>query len=290
MRYLMHIGGLTVAAILTAGCSSTPETIQAVEDAREAVRQVEQNPHTDEYARAELQKAENALHMAEKAAEQNEDMSVITHHAYIAERHAEIALARIGEKTARDEISNAEIERSEVLRRARAREADRAKMLAEQRSREAAEARLQADVAMAAAEEMQRELSNLKAEQTDRGIVLTLGDVLFDTDSANLKAGASQTVDRLAGFLKKHPDRELLVEGHTDSRGPEEYNQQLSQRRAEALRIALIDAGVEASRIEARGLGEKYPVASNDTAAGRQENRRVDIVVQSPAESQSARR
>jgi len=107
MRYLMHIGGLTVAAILTAGCSSTPETIQAVEDAREAVRQVEQNPQTDEYARAELQKAENALHMAEKAAEQNEDMSVITHHAYIAERHAEIALARIGEKTARDEISNA---------------------------------------------------------------------------------------------------------------------------------------------------------------------------------------
>lgn len=290
MSIYTRMAGLTAAALLATACSTTPETIEALEDARSAVQQLERNPNTDTYARGELENAESALQMAEKARKNNEDLSIINHHAYTAERYAEIALARIGEQTALEEIEDAEATRSKVVAKAREQEARQAKMVAEQRSQEAAEARMQADMAMAAAEEMQRELSNLKAEQTDRGIVLTLGDVLFDTDSANLKPGATQTVDRLAQFLNKHPNRDLLIEGHTDSRGSDEYNQQLSKQRADAVRTALVNAGVASERLETRGLGEQYPVASNDSAAGRQENRRVDIIVESPTEEQSAKR
>ena len=109
---------------------------------------------------------------------------------------------------------------------------------------------------------------------------MTLGDVLFDTGKATLKPGAYATVDRLATVLKEDPARKVLIEGHTDSVGSDEYNQSLSERRAASVQAALFERGVEASQISTVGKGETTPVASNDNAVGRQQNRRVELVFQ----------
>lgn len=116
-------------------------------------------------------------------------------------------------------------------------------------------------------------------KQTDRGLVLTLGDVLFEFNKSELKAGALRNLYPLVSFLKQNSSRGVTIEGHTDGIGSESYNLELSQRRAEAVRRFLIENGLRQDRITARGLGEAYPVASNDTDPGRQMNRRVEIVI-----------
>ena len=130
------------------------------------------------------------------------------------------------------------------------------------------------------AKALEQELADLKGKKTDRGIVVTMGDVLFDTGKATLKPGAYATVDRLATVLKEDSARKVLIEGHTDSVGTDEYNQSLSERRAQSVQAALFERGVEASQISTVGKGETTPVASNDNAAGRQQNRRVELVFQ----------
>jgi outer membrane protein OmpA-like peptidoglycan-associated protein len=128
-------------------------------------------------------------------------------------------------------------------------------------------------------EELEAELAALEAERTDRGILVTLQDVLFQTNRATLEPGAERSLSAIAQYLEKHPEREVVIEGHTDARGPEDYNRQLSQRRAESVKEALVGRGVPEERIEARGLGESTPVASNDNPTGRQLNRRVEVVI-----------
>jgi outer membrane protein OmpA-like peptidoglycan-associated protein len=108
---------------------------------------------------------------------------------------------------------------------------------------------------------------------------LTLGDVLFDTGEATLKAGAATTIDRLAQFMRDYPEHAVRIEGHTDSTGSDETNRSLSERRAQSVRDALLARGLAAERIATLGYGEAQPIANNDTAAGRQQNRRVEIVV-----------
>ena len=145
-------------------------------------------------------------------------------------------------------------------------------MLLEARAREAQNAKEQLA-------ETQRQLADLQAKQTDRGVVVTMGDVLFDTGRATLKPGAVAVLDRLAAYLQANPQTRLLIEGHTDSTGSEATNEVLSQRRADAVASALIERGVSAQNLRAVGKGESLPVASNDTAAGRQQNRRVEVVL-----------
>jgi outer membrane protein OmpA-like peptidoglycan-associated protein len=124
-----------------------------------------------------------------------------------------------------------------------------------------------------------KELSELKAQQTERGIVLTIGDVLFATGKANLSSAADKSVAKLAEFLKKYPTRNVLIEGHTDSVGSDDFNLALSQQRANSVKARLVADAVDAARITTVGYGEKYPVASNDTKAGKAQNRRVDLIV-----------
>ena len=140
-------------------------------------------------------------------------------------------------------------------------------------------ARQRASIARETAVLKGAELRDIKATPTDRGMVITLSDVLFDTGSAKLRSGALRVVARLAVFMREHPDRTLAVEGFTDSVGSSLVNEELSRRRAEAVRAALMDAGIDGSRILARGYGNIYPVATSDTPEGRQRNRRVEIVV-----------
>jgi outer membrane protein OmpA-like peptidoglycan-associated protein len=167
---------------------------------------------------------------------------------------------------ARDEIEKGTAERQAVLTDARTREANRNAEYAR-----TAEERAKA---------LERELADLKGKKTDRGVVVTMGDVLFDTGKATLKPGAYATVDRLATVLKEDTARKVLIEGHTDSVGSDEFNQSLSERRAASVQAALFERGVEAAQISTVGKGETTPVASNDNAAGRQQNRRVELVFQ----------
>jgi outer membrane protein OmpA-like peptidoglycan-associated protein len=127
--------------------------------------------------------------------------------------------------------------------------------------------------------DFERELEDLEARDTDRGLVLTLGDVLFDNGTATLAAGAQPAIDRLAQFMRDYPERSVRIEGHTDSAGSAAANQSLSERRAQAVRAALVTRGLEAERIATLGYGEARPIAGNDTPNGRQQNRRVEIVL-----------
>ena len=163
-------------------------------------------------------------------------------------------------------------ERDRVLLDARTREAQRAQQ-------EAARATQQAQAATTQAQQLQQELAALQAKQTDRGLVLTLGDVLFETGRADLRPGALRNLYPLVTFLQKYPERRVLIEGHTDNVGSESYNLDLSQRRADAVRDFLSQNGVNTAQIATRGYGKASPVASNDTAAGRQQNRRVELII-----------
>jgi outer membrane protein OmpA-like peptidoglycan-associated protein len=109
-------------------------------------------------------------------------------------------------------------------------------------------------------------------------MVVTLGDVLFDTGKATLQPGAQRNVEQLATVLTRYPERRVLIEGFTDSVGPEEANLELARRRAEAFRQALEKAGVPRVRTQTQALGEADPVATNATPEGRQQNRRVEVL------------
>jgi outer membrane protein OmpA-like peptidoglycan-associated protein len=119
----------------------------------------------------------------------------------------------------------------------------------------------------------------LETRETARGLIINLSDVLFDTASSSLKPGAREKLARVSGILVSHPGLRLELEGHTDSVGTDEYNQQLSERRAESVRVYLVDQRIASTSVGSAGLGESHPIATNDTAAGRQQNRRVELVV-----------
>ena len=125
----------------------------------------------------------------------------------------------------------------------------------------------------------QLEQEQLNAKQTERGSVVTFGNVLFDLDKADLKPAAHSEVRKLAQFLEEHPERKVLIEGFTDSTGSDSYNLQLSQARADSVRHALVQAGVDASRIQTVGLGKAHPVSDNNSPASRAMNRRVEVTI-----------
>jgi OmpA-OmpF porin, OOP family len=253
------------AATCIAACASTPKSTEELETARAVVPQVESSPRAG-VAASNIAEARKALDRANQLAEKNGKDEDIRFEAALAARNAQIANEKILTAMAREEIEKGTAERQAVLTDARAREADRNAQ--------------QARTAEERAKALERELADLKGKKTDRGVVVTLGDVLFDTGKATLKPGAYSTIERLASVLKEDSSRKVMIEGHTDSVGTDEYNQSLSERRAQSVQAALFERGVEASQISTVGKGETTPVASNDTAAGRQQNRRVELVFQ----------
>jgi len=258
--------GVAVAAALSA-CSSTPKTIDELETARAVVPQVEASPRAG-VAAENISTARKSLQTANQLADKHGKLDDIRYHAMVATTNAQIANEKILEAQARDEISKGEAERQQVIVEARNREAEAA------RSRAAS---------------LEQELADLKAKKTERGLVLTLGDVLFDTGKASLKPGAYATIDRLATALKEDPARKVTIEGHTDSVGSDEYNQTLSENRAQSVQSALMQRGVASEQITALGKGESTPIASNDDAGGRQQNRRVELIfTEDPSRQQVA--
>jgi outer membrane protein OmpA-like peptidoglycan-associated protein len=251
------------ALVILAGCASTPTTTPELERARDAVAKVASMPDSSTLASAELNAAQETLRKAEEAAREREPDSEVAHLAYVAEQQAEIAEAKMNEAKALQDTENAEAQRNAALLEARERDVDKAKADA---------ARAQADAA-----EAWRQVE--EAQETARGVVLTFGDMLFDTGGAVLKPGAQLLLDKLAAYLEQNPSAKAIIEGHTDNVGSDAMNQGLSERRAAAVATALQMRGIGIDRLEIMGLGESYPVATNDTSAGREENRRVEVVL-----------
>jgi outer membrane protein OmpA-like peptidoglycan-associated protein len=296
---------ISAAALLTA-CASTPEHNPLLDDARSLYQRATSDPQVARSGAIELQKARSALVRAEAALEENET-NAVEHYAYLAKRRTEAALEAARIAASNEAVRAAQTERQRILIAARTQQAqaqreraeqslqqaqaareraqtarEQAQSAQEQAARQRAEAQQAREAAQAAearAQQLASELEALHAKKTDRGMVLTLEDVLFDTGSAVLKPGAERILDRVSAFLKQYPERTILVEGHTDAIGSADYNQSLSERRAFAVKHALVARGVESSQITARGLGEDMPAVGNDTAAGRQQNRRVEIVI-----------
>lgn len=279
------------SAIALAGCASAPKDSPILLEARSAVSQAEQDPNVPKYAPTELQRARTMLTDAEATAKRKGvNDKQVAHDAYSATLLARIAEQRAREQVAVARIKAGETERQQILLSARENEANRAVMQARDAQAAAEAARNQAQNAQSEAQNAQAELaraqeesrrlaSELQAAQTTRGLVLTLGDVLFDTGRAELKPGATRAIDKLSSFLEENPERKVQIEGFTDSQGTDDYNLQLSQRRADAVASAIIQRGVEAQRVRALGYGEEFPVASNDNAGSRQRNRRVEVVI-----------
>lgn len=209
-----------------------------------------------------------------------------TAEANAAKQQVAIVQKTANQQAAALETGRAKAERDQTLLVARTAEANAAKQelavveeTADQQAAAlaAASAKAGRDQALISQQEMQ--LKELNAKKTERGLVITLGDVLFSTNKAQLESGGVRNVQKLADFLKKYPQHKVLVEGYTDSTGSDSLNQDLSDRRANTVRTALLDMGSSSDRVIARGYGEAYPVASNDTAASRQLNRRVEIIL-----------
>ena len=177
------------------------------------------------------------------------------------------------------ERSKREAEQSRLAALSEAEKAERSKKEAEQARLEAEAKAREAEQTRAEIDQFLRELSELQGKMTERGIVLTMSDVLFAFGKAELASGAVRNVDKLAEFLEKHPERNVLIEGHTDSVGSDEFNLTLSQKRADAVKETLVAKGVSPDRLLTKGYGKQFPVASNETDSGRQLNRRVEVVI-----------
>jgi outer membrane protein OmpA-like peptidoglycan-associated protein len=276
--------GMSLALALGA-CVSMPQPNAALETARAAVQTAQADPNVNKYAPLDLDRAQRDLSIAEDAALHHKDAQV-DQPAYLATQNARLAQMHGATKADDARVAAGQAERDQIMLAARTREVNNANASAANSKVVAAIAlnqRDQAQVEAARAQEeaarIQAELDALKATPTPRGLVLTLGDVLFDTGRAELKSGAGRKLDQLAQFLVEHPDRRVQIDGFTDSVGTDQYNEDLSQRRADAVKGALTARGVDSSRIGTEGYGKAYPVASNSESGGRQLNRRVEVVI-----------
>lgn len=282
----------TVAAAVTftlAGCATAPVSPDGAAEARAKLTRLQADPNLANRAPAAVQEADTAVRAAE--APVTKDAALGAHLVYMADRKVEIAMAQAATNQAEDQRVKLGEERERSRLDARTREADKAHAATEAARAGAADAALlanaDAEAARAAATEaarqaadMQRQIDELQAETTERGIVLTLGDVLFTSGRADLKVGAASNLNRLVTFLNENPARKVDIEGHTDNVGGDDYNLGLSQRRADSVRSYLMQQGIDSRRIAASGKGEHQPVADNESEGGRQQNRRVEVIIE----------
>ena len=282
--------GAAVAAVLLASCASAPTKPAGSAEVRAKLTALQSDPALANGAPVAMKDAEAAVVVAEMS---QKDLALAAHRVYIADRKVDTARALAQTQTAEAERKALTEASGKVRLDARTREADLAKsdaLVARAENAEqkviAGQAQANADAAQIASNasqlqalELQRQLEVLQARPTDRGLVLTLGDTLFATGKSELKSGATVNLDRLTAFMNEYPQRTASIEGYTDSMGSDEMNQALSQRRAEAVNGYLVGQGVSSTRLSASGRGENSPVADNESAAGRQQNRRVEVVI-----------
>ena len=266
-----------LATALLVACA-TPMATPDLENARAAYNTAASDPVVAQSAPKELARARQELDRADVAVKDKQDAATIDHYAYLANQRTKVAVESARIARADQAASEAQTQRDRIVLASRTREAEDAKLSADRARLDAEAAQRLAAASQQRAGALEDQLAALQAKQTDRGMVLTLGDVLFDTGKSTLKPGAMKTIDDLAAFMQQHPERKVLIEGYTDSVGSDEMNQELSERRASSVRDALTRRAVPFDHVQVHGLGERYPVASNDSNSGRQLNRRVEVV------------
>ncbi|HKG92392.1 MAG TPA: OmpA family protein [Gemmatimonadaceae bacterium] len=308
-RALAAAAALVLAAMASA-CASVkrPAALTEAEQINQRLAQTGANARVE----ADMIRLQNALAQADLAVHNSRSQAYADDMGYVALQYARAAEARDARtlaqraadslRTARlnrllslteaqrsslaqqQQLSQAEIAALRERNMSVTQQAESLSMTAEQlrqrndslrRAAEAANAQL--NEALGRLRSLVAEITNLR--ETSRGIVISLSDILFDVNKATLKSGASANVGRIATILAQYPDKQISVEGHTDATGSDAYNQKLSEDRAASVREALVAGGVDASKISSRGFGKTQPVATNATAEGRQQNRRVEIVV-----------
>lgn len=280
-RLLPVIALLFLGACATVPKGPPPEVVRL----NNQLAQVKADQRIAPNAVDEIRKAQTAVNALSNHATRL-DEPTFQHRVYVANRLVQTAeamgLARYEEQRGK-QLGH---ERDQLLVTTRTREANNARQDASIARASAATERRNADMAREQAasaeaelQQMRSKLSDLKTKQTKRGLVVTLGDVLFEVDRANLKPGATRSLGQLAQALHDDPDARVNIEGHTDSTGSRTHNMELSRERAESVESYLTSHGVNSAHITTRGLGPDYPVATNKTAAGRQQNRRVEVII-----------
>jgi outer membrane protein OmpA-like peptidoglycan-associated protein len=267
----------TLLLIVFAGCST--RTNPGLDRAQAGLRDAKNNPALAERAPTLLEEAASTLHRAEQAWDKGHDYAEVYHLVYMTERTMDIA----GEESRRKgALAEAESQRERAqfaaldLRNASSEANSRARISSEL----LAQSRSVSESNRELIRELSQRVSAIQTRETERGLVITLSDdVLFESGRAQLKPGAQLELRAIGQFLRNHPDRRALVEGHTDSTGTFAANRELSQRRADSVRAQLLQEGADPSQIRSEGMGQEFPIASNNSQAGRLQNRRVQILL-----------
>ncbi len=271
------VGFFIMFTLIATGCGPSKQELMAkshLESAREAYTYAKANPDVKQNAQIPLMEAGKAVEVASKA----EEFDEMDHLAYLAEKKTQIAVATAEEKMSENAKQSISMKSAGLMAEGRERELS-AKKDALAANAEALSQTINADAAIAENDVLQQEIADMKGKISERGIVLTLGDVLFASGRATLSSKADNEISKLAFFLKKYSNRNVLIEGHTDSTGSNVMNRGLSLNRADAVSNQLVAQEINRARITTRGFGEDSPVAGNDTETGRRQNRRVDIII-----------
>jgi outer membrane protein OmpA-like peptidoglycan-associated protein len=273
----------------------------AVGEAERALRAAEQAQGDDLYRSYLVYMADHRIQIARTMAEreqyeqaldeledQRSSMLIKSSQLEADQARKEAELARMLVATTEEDAQRAREEREAALQKeaesARAaelsaEEATQARRLADSSASEAEYARREAEIASQQVSSLTRQLENLQLRETESGVVVTLGDVLFASGQVQLVDGGLASLEEVVDLLQTEPDKKIRVEGHTDSRGEADANMELSTQRASAVREALVSLGVAAERVTSAGMGEDFPIASNEDEAGRAQNRRVDVIL-----------
>ncbi len=236
MKSVTPILSVLITSFVLVACSSTPKAPDGASEVRSKLTHLQSDSQLASRAPVAIKTAEAAVRAAE---EPRKDTAYAKHLVYIADRKVDTAAALAQARLLEDKRKDISGQATEAQLASRTQEA----------------------------EALRRQLADLNAKQTERGLVVTLGDVLFETGKADLKSAATANLSKLGGFLAQYPDRSLVIEGHTDSIGSDSYNQVLSQNRADSVKAFLLNQGIASNRITAFGKGEGSPVASNDDSS-----------------------
>jgi outer membrane protein OmpA-like peptidoglycan-associated protein len=297
---------LLLSCVLVAGCATEAQRA-AVKSQLDRATATFEKARTDPYARTY---APFPLHDAEAAlgaAQATDNLDKQAHYGYVAEKRAATALAIAEGRRAEQDLAMLTKETADILAQTRERQARAAKADADAKGQELGRTRLEMETLSRRSDEDRRrmeaqaldlerargtaelktremeltskELAALKAHHNERGITFTPADVFFATGTADVAPGGARSLDKLATMLQKYPRVAVLIEGHTDSAGDDAMNTLLSEKRARAVKQVLVGKGISPDRIATKGYGKQYPIAPNDSSSGRQQNRRVEVVI-----------
>lgn len=258
-----------VASLLLAACSAAPAKPVGADVVRGKLTALQADPQLATLAPVAIKEAEAAVIAAEVP---RKDKDEGLHLVSLADSKVDLATSQAKSRLLEDQRKALSEQREGARLDARTQEADNARSDANIALASAAAEKLKADA-------LRQQVADLNAKATERGLVVTLGDLLFATGKSELLGGATSNLGKLAAFLNQYPDRTVAIEGYTDNVGSDASNQSLSQRRADSVKSYLLGQGIAASRLSASGMGEGSPVAGNDTATGRQQNRRVEVII-----------